>query len=136
MHKADFVNYRALVQEVRQLRAQLLDLEASIYGPRGQVYSLTPKGTGKGGGVLDVIAHHIELVKHYHESLAAKEAQQLTIERAIDSLEDPAERMVMRYRYIDGREWKFIIAELAALGYSERDVYRRHGYALLKLKEV
>ena len=136
MQKADFKNYRALCLEIRKLKAQLMSLEASLYGPRGQEYSLTPKGGGQGDGMLAVISRHIELEKHYQETLAAKEAQQLAIERAIDSLDDPAERVVMRLRYIEGRDWKYIIAELAIVGYSEREVYRRHGFALLKLKEV
>ena len=84
----------------------------------------------------DVVAKHIELEALYCERLAAKVAQQLAIERALDSLEDPAERMVMRYRYIDGRGWSSIISELTMLGYSERQVYRLHGFALLKLKEA
>lgn len=136
MQKADFIAYRALCQEVRQLKAKLRELEAAMYGPRGQEFSLTPKGSGQGDGMLNVINYHIELEKHYLEIKAAREAQQLAIEQAIDSLDDPGERLVMRYRYIEGRDWKFIIAELATLGYSERQVYRKHGYALLKLKEV
>lgn len=136
MQKADFKNYRALCLEIRKLQAQLLTLEASMYSPQGVEYSITPKGGGQGNGMLEVIARHIELERHYNESLAAREAQRLAIEQAIDSLEDPAERVVMRCRYIEGREWKYIIAELAALGYSERQVYRMHGFALLKLKEV
>ena len=136
MEKADLQNYRALVREIRQLAEQLVTLETSMYFPKVPHLTQSPVQNGKGCDMADIIARHIELEAQYRDSLARKAAQQLAIERAMDSLEDPAERMVMRYRYIEGRGWNFIIAELAALGYSERQVYRLHGFALLKLKEV
>ena len=136
MEKADFKGYRALVLEVQQLREQLATLESSMYSPRSSRPSLTPKAHGVNHGPEDAIAQHIKLVAWYRENLAAKEAQQLTIEQAIESLEDPAERVVMRRRYICGLEWTPIIAELAAIGFSERQVYRLHGFALLRLKDI
>ena len=82
------------------------------------------------------VERHIEVEKLYRETLAAKEAQQLAIEQAIQSLDDTPERVVMRERYIKGRGWTAIVQEMAGLGYSERQVYRLHGFALLRLKEV
>lgn len=136
MQKADLKNYRALAREVLQLREQLITLETSMYYAKVSQLSHTPVQSGKGCDMADLIARRIELEALYCGRLSEKVAQQLAIERALDTLEDPAERMVMRYRYIDGRGWGSIIAELAALGYSERQVYRLHGFALLKLKEV
>lgn len=136
MLRSDLENYRALVREIAQLKEQLTDLETALYSPKVQQYTRTPVQSGRVCDMSDAVARRIELEEMYHERLAARLAQQLTIERALDTLEDPAERMVMRYRYIDGRSWGFIIAELAALGHSERQVYRLHGFALLKLKEV
>ena len=136
MLKSDLQNYRALAREVRQLREQLTALEASLFAPKVQQYSDTPVQSGRVSDLSDAVVRHLELKELYQERLAAKAAQQLAIELALESLEDPAQRMVMRFRYIEGRGWNFIIAELAALGYSERQVYRLHGFALLKLKEV
>lgn len=136
MEKADFKGYRALVMEVQQLREQLTALETSMYSPRTSRPSLTPKAHGGSHGPEDAIARHIKLVEWYRENLAIKEARQLAIEQAIESLEDPFERVVMRYRYIEGRTWAYIIAQLAEKGYSDRQTYRLHGFALLKLKEV
>ena len=136
MEKTDFRGYRALVLEVRQLREQLTALEASMYSPRTSRPSLTPKAHGGSHGPEDAIARHIKLAEWYHTNLAEKEARQLAIEQAIESLEDPAERLVMRYRYIEGQRWAYIITRLAELGYSDRQTYRLHGFALLKLKEV
>ncbi len=136
MLKSDLKNYRALVREVTQLREQLVALETSMYSPKIPHLTKTPISSGPRCDMADLVARHVELEAMYCERVAAQAAQQLSIERALDSLDDPAQRMVMRFRYIEGRGWKFIIAELAALGYSERQVYRLHGFALLKLKEV
>lgn len=136
MLKCDLQNYRALVREIAQLKEQLTDLETALYSPKVQQYTRTPVQSGRVCDMSDAVARHIELEELYHARVAARLAQQRTIELALDSLEDPAERFVMRARYIEGRSWKYIIAELACHGYSEREVYRRHGFALLKLKEV
>lgn len=137
MDKIDLLNYRALVREVRQLRDQLAALEASLYSPRGQRFTSTPRASsGHKKTMEDAVAGHIKLETLYLEKLAEQEAQLYDIERAIDSLEDIAQRVVMRERYILGHSWVRICDTLSSMGYSERTVYRLHGYALLNLKEV
>lgn len=137
MEKEDFVNYRALVLEVRQLRKQLTVLEGSIYSPKGQRFSHTPRSaSGQNRTMDDVAAAHIALEEKYRTALAEQEARQLAIEEAIQSLENPVHRLIMRHRYIDGMGWRRICEKLRARGYSERQVYRFHGEALLRLKEV
>lgn len=137
MEKSDLMAYRDLAREVRQLRTAVDALEESMYSPRGQRYTATPHASsGKGVTMTDVVGRHIELEALYKEKLATKNAQLLGIEKAIDTLETPAWRLVLRHRYIDGYSWGRVCAEMAALGYSERSTYRMHGEALLKLKEV
>lgn len=135
MEKIDFQNYRLLAYEVKQLRVKLNALEGSIYSPAGQRYSHTPRASSSHGRTMDdVIAAHDALKGFYLERLAEKEAQQLTVEQAIESLDIPAERLVMRHRYIDGHSWRKVCLLMQPKGYSERQVYRLHGYALEKLK--
>lgn len=137
MEKADLKNYRALLLEVSQLRDQLRSLEASIYSPTGQRFSSTPRGSSDYRATMDAaVSRHIGLEDLYRTELADKEAQQLAVELAIASLADIGERLVMRSRYIEGRGWPAVIREMQKAGYSERTVYRLHGYALAKLKEV
>ena len=137
MEKSDFRNYRALLLEVQQLRDQLQILESSLFSPKGQRFTSTPRVPSGDRSTMDgAVERHIKLVECYREQLADKEAQQLAIEQAIDSLQDTAERLVMRERYINGRGWTAISFILQKIGYSERSVYRLHGYALAKLKEV
>lgn len=137
MEKTDFKNYRVLVLEVQQLKEQLAALESSLYSPRGQRFTSTPRVPSGDRSTMDgAVDRHIKLVALYKEQLAEKEAQQLAIEQAIESLGDPAERVVMRELYISGRGWLAVLNKMQKMGYSERTVYRLHGYALLKLKEV
>lgn len=137
MEKSDFKNYRALVVEVQQLREQLLILEASIYSPKGQRFTSTPRVPSGERSTMDgAVDRHIKLYNKYASDLAEKEAQQLAVEQAIASLADAAERVIMRELYIRGRRWPAVIRKMQELGYSERTAYRLHGLALLKLKET
>ena len=137
MEKADFRNYRLLAAEVQQLKDQLAVLESSLYSPKGQRFTSTPRAPSGAGSTMDgAVERHIQLEELYRSQLAEKEAQQIGIERAIMALSDAAERVVMRERYIEGRGWTAVICKLQKLGYSERQVYRLHGYALLHLKEA
>lgn len=133
MEKSDFRNYRALVKEVQQLRDQL----AALCDPKGPNYGTDPRSPGSPGSaaMVSAVSAYMELEELYHAALAEKEAQQLAIEQAIQSLDVPGERLVMRARYIEGKGWPVIIREMGRLGYSERTVHRRHSSALRKLKD-
>ena len=137
MEKDDFKNYRALVREVHQLRCLVQALESSLYSPKGQRFTSTPRVPSGDGSTMDgAVDRHIRLVSLYREKLAEQEAQQLAIEQAIESLGDTPERVIMRELYILGKRWPAVIMTMQKLGYSERTSYRLHGLALLKLKEV
>jgi DNA-directed RNA polymerase specialized sigma subunit len=137
MEKTELKGYRVLVVEVQQLREQLVALESSLYSPKGQRFTSTPRAPSGDRSTMDgAVDRHIKLVKLYQENLAEKEAQQLAIEQAIEGLGDAAERVIMRERYIKGCGWSAVVRKMEKLGVSERSVYRLHGLALLKLKEV
>lgn len=137
MEKADFRSYRAIVLEVGQLKEQLQALESSIYSPKGQRFTSTPRSPSGYRSTMDsAVDRHIQLYNKYATELADKEALQLAIETAIASLADPDERVVMRERYIKAQEWPTVVRKLQKEGYSERTIYRLHGTALFKLKEV
>lgn len=137
MEKSDFQNYRMLAQEVRTLQARLAELEGTIYSPAGQRYSLVPRASsGQNSTLDDAIAAHAALEDRLLKALAEKNRQLLLVYQAIESLADPAERMVMEYRYIDGYSWRKVCYLMQRQGVSERQVYRLHGWALEKLKEA
>lgn len=137
MDKNELKNYRVLLLEVQQLKDQLQALESSLYSPKGQRFTSTPRVPSGERSTMDgAVEAHIRLERRYREELADKEARQLAIEEAIASLQDPAERTVMRERYLFGKGWPAIVSKMQKIGYSERTTYRLHGYALAKLKEV
>lgn len=137
MEKNELKNYRVLLLEVQQLKEQLQTLESSLYSPKGQRFTSTPRVPSGDRSTMDgAVEAHIKLERRYREELADKEAQQLAIEQAIASLQDPGERLVMRERYLSGRAWPAIVNKMQKAGYSERTTYRLHGYALAKLKDA
>lgn len=137
MDKVDLINYRMLAREVRQLRDQLMALEASLFSPTGQRFSSVPRSaSGPKKTMEDAVAGHLKLQELYSGKLAAQEALLFKIEEALDSLDDPAQRVILRERYVLGNSWVRICDKMRSQGYSERQVYRLHGYALLHLKGV
>lgn len=137
VNRENLKNYRALVLEVKDLKARLREFEESMYSPTHQRYTSTPRAGSPKGATMDaLVAKHIELERFYAERLAAKNEQLLAVEKAIEALASPVERLVLRLRYVDGLDWVPIIMRLQRDGYSERQVYRIHGWALLKVEEV
>lgn len=137
MEKSELINYRMLLREVQQLRYQLDTLEASLYSPKGQRFTSMPHAASDPKKTMeDAVAGHLKLRDFYFERRAVKEAEQLRIEKAIDSLEDAAQRVIMRDRYIFGHSWRKVCDTMRSQGYSERQVFRLHGFALLNLKEA
>lgn len=136
MDKTELLNYRMLAYEVRQLRDLLAALEISMDSPKSPRFTLTPSGSSHQGSAMEqAVVRHIELQELYAKRLEEQGAKLQEVERAIGSLDDPAERAIMRNRYILGWSWRRVCMAMQMEGYSERQVYRLHGYALLKLKE-
>lgn len=137
MEKTEFLNYRALVLEVKQLKAYVDAMDRALSSAPGSQLSFMPKAPRSGGSSFEerVVRFH-EMKALFDERRALSECQVVAIERAIQSLEAPAERLVMRLRYLEGRSWASVVSRLQPEGYSERQVYYIHGAALEKLKEV
>lgn len=68
----------------------------------------------------------------YREKLAALVTLQLSIEKAIETL-DPTERELVRLRYIDGKEWHQVCA---GINYSWQQTHRIHARILKKLERL
>jgi DNA-directed RNA polymerase specialized sigma subunit len=133
MEKADFQNYRRLAHEVQLLKAKM----DALCDPAGQRYSLTPRAPSGQANTLDNLAAiYAAQEEHYRNKMAEKETQLLLVERAIETLADPAERLVMRYRYINGYDWQKVCVLMLSQGVSERQVYRLHGWALERLRDI
>lgn len=120
-----------LWHEADQLRDRMYELEAIMYAPRNQQLTGMPGGGQDGSATEAMVAQHLALMDRYRAKLTALAAEQLAVEQAIDTL-DQRERILMRYRYIQGLTWEEICA---AMHYSWRQVHRIHASALQQLAE-
>lgn len=60
------------------------------------------------------------------------------VESLIASVDEPADRLLLTLRYIQGLPWSKVFAKLEEIGliYCERQLYRRHKRAKEKLKRI
>lgn len=134
MTKERLRTYQAIKREAKQLQGQLEELEASMYGPKTQQLTGMPSGASADmGSTLErVVIKHTELVERYRAKLAELTAEQLEIEKAIESLDGTA-RVLMRHRYIEGLTWEEVCVRL---NYSWRQTHRLHRRALEQLRSM
>lgn len=117
-------------EEHHNLRRRLREIESALFSPGRQKIGgvKRPKGQGSGTGLADV---HLELQRRCQEKLTEILEAQLAFEKLIVPLE-PEERLLLRYRYLDGLHWDKISKELDC---SEAQVHRIHNKALKLLQE-
>lgn len=133
MEKEQFTAYRDLHREVRQLKRQLENMENMMFSPSGQRFTSVPYASHGRGNTMDrMVAAHIELQETIDEKVLELTTAMIELEKAVEAIDVPLERHIMRRRYFDGWNWEQICEELH---YSRQQVYRYHGYALAKLRE-
>ena len=132
MTKERLRNYQAIKREAEQLEQQIEELEARMYAPKTQQLTGMPSaGSPSPGSAIEAMTvKHLELVERYRAKLAQLAAEQLEIEEAIEAL-DGTERMLLRYRYIDGLTWEEVCVRLC---YSWRQTHYIHAKALEQLR--
>ena len=125
-------SYRQKKLEADQLDSLIKRLEAEMYNPKTTRFDKIPGSVHGAGSPTERLAvKHADLVDKYERRLAELRAEALLIEDAIEALE-PVERMLMRYRYIEGMTWEEVAV---AINYSWMQMHRIHGRALDKLVE-
>ncbi len=122
-------SYRHAQMERRQILSRIMRLEDRLTAPGAPNYDGMPHGSGKS----DALANGVAALADLRELYRAKEVeltQVLTdIEILIDRLE-PVERLIARYRYIDGLQWEKICVKI---NYSWRQTHRIHSDMIDKL---
>lgn len=126
------------LREFCWLRAEVQQVKAMINVVRVQATSagtMNLSGMPPTGGVPDPVATAVArldtLQRKYADLLAELARRQGEIEDAIAAL-DGIERMVMRYRYIDGMTWPRVCE---AVAYSDKQARRIHARALKRMEE-
>lgn len=115
--KEKLERYRVNLQELKRFAREYKMLE-------DLVRILSPADTKETKATLKNLGNEkVKLCRKVNSVLKEKRA----IEKEIDKVKNSTEAMLLRYRYIDGKEWEEI-SEL--LNYSERNIYYMHKKAL------
>lgn len=122
-------SYRHRKIATRQILNKLRELEAEAL-PRAIAYDGMPKGgepKDMSGWAARVDAMEKKLKRAYEAEIEALDR----IETAIEGLEDPLHRAVLRGHYIELKRIEKIAAEM---GYSESTVWKVHRKALKEIR--
>ena len=135
MTKQELRSYRHIKTEIAQIEGNIRELNSRMYSPRTPHLTGLPgaASTERGSAQERAATELFALRDHYERKVRELNAKQLQIEKAIDTLEDPVMRMMLRYRYIDGRSWNQIAI---LMNYSVDHIWRKHGQALMILKDA
>ena len=96
------------------------------------VYSSEPKGGGSiYGKTADIMAKIVDLEQEINREIDELVELKTNIESTITSVENPQERLLLKYRYLDGKTFEWIAAEMH---YHWQWIHRLHKRALTKLE--
>lgn len=96
------------------------------------IYSTEPKGGGSIRGKTEsIIAKIVDLENEIDADIDRLVAVRDGIKAIIESVEDDRERLLLQYRYLDGRTFEEIAVQMH---YSWRQIHRLHSQALTNLK--
>lgn len=125
-------SYRQKKLEAEQIAQTIERLEAEMYHPKTTRFDKIPGSTHGAGSPTERLAiKHIALVERYEVKRMELLEEQARIEETIEKLGE-TERMLMRYRYIEGMTWEEVAV---AINYSWMQMHRIHARALAKLVE-
>ena len=92
------------------------------------VYTTEPKGGGSiRGKTENIIAKIVDLEKEIDADIDRLVAIRDGIKTIIEAVEDDRERLLLQYRYLDGKTFEKIAVEM---NYSWRQIHRLHSKAL------
>jgi hypothetical protein len=125
-------SYRHVQMERQQILERNMRLEARLTAPGAQNLDGMPHGSGVGDALASGVAKLADL-RDLYKGMDAELAQaQMDIEHLIEGL-DPIERVIARYRYINGMHWEQICVKV---NYSWRQTHRIHSDMIDKLAEM
>lgn len=94
------------------------------------VVSMEPKGGGSIYKQSDIVAKIVDLEIEINDDIDELLVLKKEIEQVISSVDNPPERLLLKYRYIDGLRWEKIAVNM---GYSYRQTLRQHSRILEKM---
>lgn len=129
--KRKLYRYLDLKKERDQIREELEHVRADAAAPKSPNLDGMPRGGGFGDAMVGKVSSVLKVCQQYERKLDELHAAMLEIEQTIACL-DITERVLMRYRYLEGLAWEKISV---AMNYSWRQTHNIHARALDKLVE-
>ncbi len=112
------------LEEVDRLRSKLTRVT--------EVFTAEPKGGGSiYGKTEEILAKIVDLEREIDADIDRLVAIRDGIKTIIEAVEDDRERLLLQYRYLDGKTFEWIAAKM---NYSWRQIHRLHSQALTNLK--
>lgn len=130
--KAKLKQYIPLSREVSQLAVKLEELESTMYCPKVPSSEGTPRSSGAGDPTGKIVEQKTAILDKYNQKKESLTAMLLEIEESMEAL-TPTERMLVRYKYMDGMTWEEVCVTMR---YSWTHIHRIHSAALIKLGEA
>lgn len=130
--KSRLKQYLPLQREVEQLELRLGELESTMYYPKVPGGDGMPKASGVSDPTGRIVQQKDALWNQYTAKRDRLTAMLIEIEETMETL-TPTERMLVRYKYMDGLTWEEVCV---AMKYSWAQTHRIHSAALIKLGEA
>jgi DNA-directed RNA polymerase specialized sigma subunit len=112
------------LEEVARLRSKLTRVT--------EVFTAEPKGGGSiYGKTEEILVKIVDLEHEIDADVDRLVAVRDSIKSIIEAVEDDRERLLLQYRYLDGRTFEEIAVQM---NYSWRQIHRLHSQALTNLK--
>lgn len=131
MTKYDLMQYQWILKNIEKLEEKLLEIDTQLQRITTRYTLVSVSRTGSRDVMGELIVKKIEVEEEINRKLQESYKKLKEIERAIEKL-DEREKLLMRLRYIQGKDWMEICDEM---GYSWRQIHRIHKKALDKLKD-
>lgn len=113
--------FKKFKKKMKSLNMQQRELEEKIISVKAMIYSDMPRGSSNHKDLSDYIVQLEEINQNIEDLRKIINNKYLIIKRAIMSVEDPDESLILQYCYIDDCRWKLISKKT---GYSIRQCQR------------
>lgn len=124
--KAWLRRYQYAVKAEQEIALEMEELESQYILPSKAIDGM-PHGSGGDKDLSAFAAKYDELYQQVKAALEKRIEIRMEVRNAIEAMEDEAEKILMLYRYIDGKQWEEIAVRM---GYTWRWVMQIHGRAL------
>jgi len=125
-------SYRAIQREREHLQKEIDRVEETLDGLKSPSWDGMPHGSGVSDPVLQAVEQYDALLGRYRAQEAALATALVEVETLIAGLDNPTERDLLRYRYIDGLTWEEVCV---AINYQWSRTHELHSIILEKLLE-